>query len=287
MTLKSPAKINLHLDVGPSRDDGFHELDSVFSMIDLYDVLTVEIRRGSYAVEIEGNRLVPVKTDIMAKAARLFCRISGIERKIRIRICKKIPIGAGLGGGSSDAAGVLKGLNALCGTGLTVEELSRVASLLGSDVAFFLGGPFARVRGRGEIVEPFTPNRAWWVLLVDPGFRVDTGEAYGWLDDDRGAVEMWEPVMGTEGKMSHMDLAAGNFFNSFAPVLNKRFPVIGEVCDTLRQQGAVISSVTGSGSVCFGVFDSYNAASKASLSVSNYRFWLKETLACSHTAVLQ
>ena len=108
MTVLSSAKINLHLDIGPRRSDGFHELESIFVMIDFNDAVTIEAATGTPGVRIEGNVSVPVDQDLMAKAAHLFFRHTGLEIETRIRICKRIPVGTGLGGGSSNAACVLK-----------------------------------------------------------------------------------------------------------------------------------------------------------------------------------
>ncbi|MBN1686412.1 MAG: 4-(cytidine 5'-diphospho)-2-C-methyl-D-erythritol kinase [Spirochaetales bacterium] len=279
MLFLSPAKINVHLGIGGKRPDGYHNICSWFLKVSLYDSIYVNLQPASTSVVIEGNAGVPVKADLMFKAAELFYEESGISGRCIIRIDKKIPIGAGLGGGSSNAATVLMALNHLHGAVLPVDRLYELCSRLGSDVPFFLGGPSAVVSGRGEILREIYPKRSWWVLLVDPGFPISTREAYCWFDTEIEAQQELHPDAEDLRLLIEGPTEKWRFFNAFSPVLYRRYPVLERICAGLASGGAVHAAVSGSGSACFGLFETHAGAVKAVSKFSGMRFWLKETLA--------
>ncbi len=167
MKLAAPAKINLTLEVLKRRDDGYHEIRSILQTIDLCDELELE---KSKELEFFCNSLELNNEDNLAiKASRLLRRKAGVTQGARISLRKRIPVAAGLGGGSSDAASVLKGLNILWGLKLSEAELMEISAGLGSDVPFFIQGGAALARGRGEIIEPLpSPGDYWFVLLMPP-----------------------------------------------------------------------------------------------------------------------
>lgn len=184
MTLLAPAKINLSLAIRGRRDDGFHEIDSLVCPISLFDTLEITTRdSGGLEFTCDDPALPTDDTNLVVRAARLFCTSCGIELQLRIVLTKRIPHGAGLGGGSSDAAATLFGLNRLFQTELSLDALSAMAAELGSDVPLFLHHSAARIRGRGELVEPVAFPHALPLLLIKPGFGVPTPWAYGrWHD---------------------------------------------------------------------------------------------------------
>ena len=287
MVYFAPAKINLHLDIRDRRDDGFHELESIFIMVDIYDIVDIRLADGHSGVTITGNPFVAPGEDIMLRAAELYIARTGVGVGVDINICKRIPAGRGLGGGSSDAACVLKALDALLGRNIEREQLRTMAAELGSDVPFFLEGPAALVRGRGELTTPFAPERKWWVLLTVPGFHIATRDAYKWLDDDRNhnLIEKNEPVhLTTSLPVDYQDWA---FFNTFSQVLFRRQSELARIVQSMKQSGAIFSSVSGSGSACFGLFESYKDASKAAEGMSCRWIYVKETLASAPYTVLQ
>ena len=186
MEFLAPAKINLSLSVRGRRDDGFHEIESLMVPVSVFDRLEIELRdEAGFEFTCDDPALPTDDTNLVVRAAHLFCATFGIEPWMRIALHKEIPHGAGLGGGSSDAAATLLALNHLFRTELTREALSEVAAQLGSDVPFFLHQSAARVRGRGEIVEPCDFPHRLPLLLIKPPFGVPTPWAYGRWKDSR------------------------------------------------------------------------------------------------------
>jgi 4-diphosphocytidyl-2-C-methyl-D-erythritol kinase len=186
MTLLAPAKINLSLSIRGRRDDGFHEIDSLVSPISLFDTLEITSHdTGELQFTCDDPTLPADDTNLVVRAARLFCTTCGIEPRLNIALTKRIPHGAGLGGGSSDAAATLFGLNRLFQTELSLDALSAMAAELGSDVPLFLHHSAARLRGRGELVEPVTFPHTLPLLLIKPCFGVPTPWAYSRWSDSR------------------------------------------------------------------------------------------------------
>lgn len=298
MEFSSPAKINVHLEVGPLRQDGYHEICSWFLMVNLYDRIHIDIEHDMSGIDILGNLDVPVEHDLMAVAAGLFYEQTGFTARCEIRIKKCIPLGAGLGGGSSNAATVLRGLNVLHSYPFEEQQLRQLALQLGSDVPFFLSYPSAIVTGRGEILEEMYVDTSWWAVLVHPGFSIHTKDAYTWLDEDRKRRSGAEKTAGSPAEKCNS--SAGQirsiiankrekwrFYNDFSSVLFPRYPVLKHICGILGEEGAIHTGVSGSGSTCFGLFKTYEEASKASLKLPDMRSWIKETLASSGNDVLK
>jgi len=176
LTLKSPAKINWFLKVLGLRDDGFHEIQSLMQKITLYDVLTFA---PSMDLALETDSVIPVEQNLVYKAAILLKNTYGIDKGAFISLNKNIPVGAGLGGGSSNAASALLGLNELWSLNLSTEDLCVMAGQLGSDVPFFLCGAISLSNGRGEKITPYKTEKTVNLLLVKPPFSVSTAWAYG------------------------------------------------------------------------------------------------------------
>ncbi|MDR0719333.1 MAG: 4-(cytidine 5'-diphospho)-2-C-methyl-D-erythritol kinase [Treponema sp.] len=280
-------KINLHLNVKNKRPDGFHEIESLFSGLDFGDSLRFELAGPQGAWELfetplSGEAPVQPEKNLVSRAAALFREKTGFRGGIRCFLTKRVPAGAGLGGGSSDGAAALKALNLLAGTGLGEKELEKMAAVLGSDVPFFVSGRAAWVTGRGEIMQKTEIPGNLEVLLVKPPFSSGTAEAYRRLDESRlpsgtrgdrlSAAKAFLPP--ESFGFSDLDRILKNppegwpFFNSFLPVL----PHAGsyrDLCQTLKEQGAVFSGLSGSGSCCFGLFRDKKTAHKAELFLKN------------------
>jgi 4-diphosphocytidyl-2-C-methyl-D-erythritol kinase len=184
MEFLAPAKINLSLRVLGRRDDGFHELESLMCPVSIFDTLEVTLREeGGLEFTCTDPTLPTGEENLVVRAVRLFCGTCGIEPHVRIALTKNIPHGAGLGGGSSDAATTLIALDRLFETQLSREVLATMAADLGSDIPFFIYQSAAMIRGRGERVEPVDFPHALPLLLIKPPFGVPTPWAYSrWRD---------------------------------------------------------------------------------------------------------
>ena len=263
-------KINTHLRIFDRRPDGFHDIQSVFQALDFGDGLTVVSLKECSACEVLMDGPVPPEQNIVSKAVLAFRRASGFNGGVRIRVEKRVPLGAGLGGGSSDAAATLIALNRLSGDVLSLKELEDVAQALGSDVPFFLFGGTAIVEGRGERVTNVPANLDYGVVLVHPGFPSDTGRAYSLLDQARleegkGAepdICSAGPGLGELHRLVVSNPSVWPFRNDFYPVLRKQSVEYDRMIAALRAEGAVFASLSGSGSACFGIFPD-TAASEA------------------------
>lgn len=285
--LGAPAKINLWLDIIAKRADGFHELDTCFLAVDLQDEVIAERAAdssGEDTLTVRG----PLAAGIPETPANLVLRATAALRAavapaaapaLRIELLKNVPHGAGLGGGSSDAAAALKAANALWGRPADAATLHAVAASVGSDCAFFLNGAPARGTGRGECLEPIGGVRALSVVLVFPDAFVSTKEAYGGLDSvqdfgaksDRAAALAWL-----------RDAAAPPpaVCNAFERSVFARHPQIAAAREALEAQGACIARMSGSGSTCFGIFSSSSAAERAgaSLRAAGFRVHVGDTM---------
>jgi len=292
LTLKAPAKINWFLSVLGKRNDGFHEIQSLLQKITLYDVLrfsSLEETAGpglhdgvtrSHNIVVETSAPIAAQQNLVYKAAMRLKSRYGIEKGAVIHLEKNIPMGAGLGGGSSDAAAALQGLTKLWSLGLTVEELCDIAEELGSDVPFFLRGSLAYVYGRGEKLIPRKALRPLDFLLVKPSFDVSTAWVY---KNFALLTKKVEKVNNIEHFIRNIERAelngiAGDLSNDLESVTVGSFPVIAEIKDMLCRQGAVFSLMSGSGSTVFGVFESRRLAEQASLFFNDYWTAVVETV---------
>ena len=258
-----PAKINLHLMVGPKRGDGYHTLLSIFHMVDLCDKLWLRSLKEKDFCRISGDFTFPQEQNILYRVIREFRAATGIRTGFEVRVEKSIPEGAGLGGGSSNAACALRLLNGICGDPLTAEELLAIGARLGSDVPFFLRTPAAVVTGRGEIIDPVPPKTGIWCVLANPGVKIGTAEAYRWIDES-GISPVGNPA---EVKAEYLERspARWTFSNSFEiPVFN-RYPRLAGIKSHLVQRGAVFAGLSGSGSTVFGLFEGKKDAEEAAL----------------------
>jgi 4-diphosphocytidyl-2-C-methyl-D-erythritol kinase len=273
LTIKAPAKINWFLHVLGLRDDGYHEIRSLVQKITLYDVLTF-LPSEDLILETE-EASIPVEQNLVYKAAALLRKTYGVKKGARITLDKHIPIGAGLGGGSSDAAAALAGLSELWSLSITREELNGIACRLGSDVPFFLGGPLSFAQGRGEKLTPCRARKTACLLLVKPPFPVATAWVYGELRKGRWNTEKLR-LTNISDKVDNIEFlinsieraefrdAAESISNDLESVTVKNFPVIAEIKKELVDEGAIFSMMSGSGPTVFGIFSSPEEAGEAS-----------------------
>jgi 4-diphosphocytidyl-2-C-methyl-D-erythritol kinase len=255
------AKINLRLKVLALGESGYHSIETVFQRLELADRITVSVSDGGgIELDVSGDDSLvmasgPAEENLALLAAQSYLQRADWHPRVDIRVDKVIPVGAGLGGGSADAAGVLRALNDLAPAPLPAAELLSLAASLGSDVPF-LAGPHALAIGwgRGERLMSLPSLPARPVVLAIPPVHVSTREAYGWLERESGEAPGPPEIPGDAyGSWEH---AARNAENDFSDAVAQRHPVIGKIRDSLLERGARIAMLTGSGSAVFGVFDS-------------------------------
>ena len=264
MMMKAHAKINVGLRIGGVRADGFHEIWSILQEIELCDEITLR-EAPDLLLSVSGGPpdLPADENNLCLKAARLLKAEFKLQRGAHIHLQKKVPMGAGLGGGSSDAAAVLKGLNLLWNLGLEVEELLRLSAQLGSDVPFFVLGGSCVAQGRGERLTPITPLIQDPLLLLTPGIAISTAWAYKNITN-YSLTQGWQNI-------NLVDLKKEAFSeilpNDFEPLVFKHHPVLWALKDQLRRAGAYYASLSGSGSSLYGVFHSEENAHRACESI--------------------
>lgn len=232
----APAKLNLFLHVVGRREDGYHELQSVFQFTDFCDRLHFVPRGDTEIRRLDGPAGIPAEQDLSVRAARLIQRASGCDLGADIRIDKHIPLGAGLGGGSSNAATTLVALNRLWNLGFTIDELATLGLKLGADVPVFVRGQAAWAEGVGERLTPVTLPEPWYVIVV-PAVQVSTAEIFSAPTLQRDC----EPI-------TFDDFLGGAGSNVCEPVTVARHPDVGAALAALRQHGAARMSGTGASS---------------------------------------
>lgn len=258
----SPCKVNLLLNVLGRRADGYHELETIFHPLALFDTLRFERGGSGVSLSCSDPRLPTDAGNLVHRAATAFCEAAGISEGVRIHLEKRIPLAAGLGGGSANAATTLRGLNELFGKPLSADQLHALAARLGSDVPFFLQDRPALATGRGERIEPldfFPALRGCALVLVYPGFGVSTPWAYQQL------AAFPEALNGQPGRAARLlellggpdaRAAGAAFYNALeAPVLAK-YPVLALYQEFMRAHGALGTLLCGSGSTTFALMNS-------------------------------
>lgn len=264
LRVRAPAKVNLSLRIVGAALEGYHALRTVFQSVALHDTLTFLERPGPFRLECD-DPVCPIdETNLVWRAAETIARAAGgagAPRDIVIRIAKRIPMQAGLGGGSSDAAAALRGFAALWRVRIPHGRMRAMASALGADVPFFLEGGTALGLDRGDVLFPLIDAPAAWVTLVLPSFGVSTREAYGW----------WEASVAPRGSQRSRG-SLGSFVdevvNDLQPAVARRHPEIGRIVGALSRQGASRAAMSGSGSAVFGLFQTRIAAEHAARAVA-------------------
>ena len=258
---KAYAKLNISLDVTGRRDDGYHEMLMVMQTVSLCDELT--LTPGGEGVRARSNlRYVPNDEHNLAvrAALRYFEAVPAAARGLEIAMRKRIPVGAGMGGGSADAAAVLRALNAAADTPLDREALTELAAKIGSDVAFCLLGGTMLASGRGELLQPLPAMPPCRFVIVKPSFPISTPELFRSLD--RMQLRIHPDTSGLVSALRTQDLSAlcRRMYNVFEEVDDRRMRSIRQIKGELLDGGALSAVMTGTGSAVFGVFDDDDAA---------------------------
>jgi 4-diphosphocytidyl-2-C-methyl-D-erythritol kinase len=255
LVLRPSAKVNLALRVGPRRPDGYHDVRTVLQSIALHDVLTIQASRGPLVLTTNVSDVPTDETNLVWRAAQALwtaMRRDGEPRHARVAIEKRIPVGAGLGGGSADAAAALVGLHRLWKGRLTPGDLLRIGASIGADVPFFLVGGAALGVDRGDVVYPLVDTARLGVVIIRPNFSVSTADAYRWFDES-AAQDREATISGTV----RLGWPTGPFAvaNDLQAPVAARHPAIADMVWACRAAGAEAASMTGSGSAVFGLFD--------------------------------
>ncbi|NOY53890.1 MAG: 4-(cytidine 5'-diphospho)-2-C-methyl-D-erythritol kinase [Deltaproteobacteria bacterium] len=268
LTLSAPAKINLGLLVRGKRPDGYHEIETVLQTVSLYDEIFIEEGGEGIELTLDTPGLPTGKENLVVRAAGRFYREIGKTPHLRIGLKKKIPVGAGLGGGSSDAAATLAALNRLRGNPLPLSRLMELAAELGMDVPFFLFSATALATGRGEKLQRLpSPSPPLWILLVHPGFHISTKKVYQGVK------------LGLTTKNKHISIrrflvttfTRGHsvLSNDLERVTFEAYPRLREIKETILDLGALEGAMSGSGSTLFGIFPDREAACAAGTELEN------------------
>ena len=266
MEIQAFAKLNLTLDILGKREDGYHDLRMVMQSITLADTLTLEENRGE-GLRVSANlRFLPTGEKNLAAAAALrFWEALGREpENLDIRIEKRIPVCAGMAGGSSDAAAVLRALNQRAGDPFSPKELARLGERVGSDVPYCVLGGTALAEGRGEVLTPLAPLPRCWVVACKPDFPISTPELFA--QADRVKLRRRPDTAGLVAALEAGDLGgvARRMYNVFEDVLPARlYTRVAEIKNVLIQCGALGANMSGSGPTAFGLFDRLEAAQEA------------------------
>ncbi|HSG29881.1 MAG TPA: 4-(cytidine 5'-diphospho)-2-C-methyl-D-erythritol kinase [Candidatus Krumholzibacterium sp.] len=262
IAIRCSAKINLLLAVTGRREDGFHDILTLFQPVSLFDEIRLSTRESGIHLTGDDPSIDWDATNLCHRAASLILDASGCREGVAIEVRKGIPHGAGLGGGSSDAAGVIFGLNALLGLGRTAGELAAVGLEAGSDVPFFLGAGPAVGRGRGEILEPAKGLDEGWLLIVKPPLTISTVWAYDNIKYMLTRSEGEDRLNCLLKGLKDLPDKRVETYNSFENIAVKEYPEIGEILKILRNGEAVLSSLSGSGAACFALFDTEERAKR-------------------------
>ena len=256
LTVPANAKVNLGLRIIGRQPDGYHLLHTLFAEIGYGDTITLtDASPGQISLEVTGPQAAKVPKDdsnLCLAAAHLMLQETGYAGGVHLALDKQVPPGSGLGGGSSDGAAVIKGLNDLWGTGISVDIMEVLAAELGADVPFFIRGKVQLGKGAGDRLSPVKLASDPAVVLVIPPLRIDTAWAYGLFD---GRTDLAEPEdYGEIAETSPIRWA--ELHNDFEELVFPHHPQLGEIKEALRGAGAVYAGLSGSGSAVIGLFDS-------------------------------
>ncbi|MEA1911118.1 MAG: 4-(cytidine 5'-diphospho)-2-C-methyl-D-erythritol kinase [Spirochaetota bacterium] len=263
LKILAPGKINLHLQITSKRDDGFHNLISIFQMVSLYDEMTIESTRSNKII-VNGNFDCSMENNLIYKAADWLKKTFTINYGFRITCNKNIPSGAGMGGGSSDAAATLIGINSLLKLNISDNVLQKGALKLGSDIPFFLGSATAIAEGRGEKLYPLKTRKDLILLICNTGLYSSTKEAFNMFQINSNKPDSMSI---NELSNSYLNLSPSKwtFQNSFSSYLLKIHPIYEEIINIFNNNGSEFSSITGTGSSVFGVFSDHKTANSAQM----------------------
>jgi 4-diphosphocytidyl-2-C-methyl-D-erythritol kinase len=255
--VEAQAKVNLFLRIVSREPGGYHQLETLFQRIALADTVTVSIGGAGRTLECGGADVGPVEQNLAWRAAVVFADRAGGPLNFHVEVEKRIPVGGGLGGGSADAAAVLRALNALVPTPLDPASLADIAFSLGADVPYLLSRHALAVgSGRGEKLFALDPLPVRDIVLAIPPFGVSSGDAFGWFAEQKASRHSGTRATLPVGRKLEWKAIAALAANDLEGVVESRHPEIGALRDLLRANGALLAQMSGSGSVVFGVFES-------------------------------
>jgi 4-diphosphocytidyl-2-C-methyl-D-erythritol kinase len=280
LTVRAHAKINLDLRIVATRADGYHELETVFQSIALHDTLRFTPGEGPLQLSCTPPVVPADRSNLVFRAAETLWSAAGRQGEpsgVRVEVVKEIPVQAGLGGGSADAAMTLLALRRIWDIYVSDARLRQLAATLGADVAFFLLGGTARASGRGDLLHPIAELPFHLILLARPPFGVSTTEAYRWYDASSSAPD-GEPAPSRARR--GWDELFPRCRNDLEAPVRARHPAIGDLISTMEAHGSVLAMMAGSGSAVFGLFDEeagFAAAARA-LQAAGVAIWKSATL---------
>lgn len=248
-------KVNLALDVLYKREDGYHEIKTIMQQIDLSDKLMISERRGGVSISCD-NRLVPLdRTNLAYRAWEEISKLTGTKTGLEIRIEKRIPVAAGLAGGSTNGAALIKALNEMWDLGLTVQEMMDIGLKIGADLPFCIMGGTALAEGIGERLTPLKPLVGVPMLVANPGIQISTPYAYSRLKltDKRIDIDMITTCI----EKGELKCIANSLSNVMEDVIITENPVIGQIKDFMISNGALGALMSGSGASVFGIFEDH------------------------------
>jgi 4-diphosphocytidyl-2-C-methyl-D-erythritol kinase len=270
LSVFSPAKVNVYLRILGKRPDGYHDLETVMLPLDFGDELTLETAPTGIQLACDNPALPVDDTNLVVRAAKKFAEATGTTKGVKMMLRKRTPLAAGLGGGSSNAAVVLDGLNRLWNLNAPRATLDPIAAGMGSDINFFLQGGAAMCRGRGERVEPMPCKLSAAILLINPGFGISTKWAYeSWAKAAAGLTGSAPDASVLLRSLAEDDLdgVSRALFNSLEAPSVKKFPVLHLLKETMRDGGAAGALMSGSGATVFGLFADANKAEQSAAQI--------------------
>lgn len=260
LTLQAPAKVNLRLEVLDRRSDGYHNLINIMERVNILDEIDIKIVEKGLSVECDHEAVPPDEENIAFKALKEILAYSSRNVGVEVKIKKNIPVASGMGGGSSNAAAVIKGINQMLKLKLSKEKLLQIGTKVGADVPFFLFEAPAVAEGIGEQLKRIKSMPKLLFLIVNPGIRVSTAAVYNKFN---GRVVKNREVTEIPNIYRTKRDVAKILSNDLERITIKEFPVIGEIKEAILAQGAIASMMTGSGPTVFGLFSDKNKLSKA------------------------
>ncbi len=275
LTLKAYAKINVGLRITGQRDDGYHSIKTLYQTVNIYDEVKLNLKdEQGVTFNWQGEKVPDGGDNICSKAANSFFEFIGEEKGVNIELEKTLPVGSGLGGGSSDAACVIRGLNELIDTKLSLKNMEDIASELGADIPFFIRGGCQYAEGIGDELSPGELSEEWVLLLVVPDIHIDTSWAYEGIHPlslTRNINDVNLASFPHNGDAKNRKM----FRNDFEPLVFSKYPEIGEIKKSLLKSEAEFASLSGSGSAVYGLYETTEKAEKAMKLVSReYKSWV-------------
>lgn len=268
--LFSHAKINLRLDIVRKRKDGYHDIRTLFQKVSLRDELRITTSGNSIKVECDNHQVPANEGNLAYTAAQAILSQYGIKDGVSISIKKNIPLAAGLGGGSSNAASTLLGINQLFGLGASTRELMRIGRDIGADVPFFIFGKTALATGIGDRLEKIEITPKLWLLLITPGIQISTAWAYSNL---RMGLTSRPINTNIPNCINHLTEIISLLSNDLEKAVIPRYPIVKSIKEDLLNKGAKGSLMSGSGSTVYGIFSSEDEAKEAYGQLTNHSDW--------------